>query len=194
MPSSSKQAKQPTSTKEKAQAANKVSGPGKARTKSEYTLDELAGMFSSEDWEELYAFVDIIDGVAGNEDEEAAWSAWAENQGKRTAEEWRQYFEKVVRPQWLRDPVWKREQIRKKREKKHSKVNETEQMAASASGASQEKEKASEVHKPSESEDERFEQLLKRRRKDQTSAAYTYFAREKKWETWNAQPGLSYSE
>lgn len=77
-------------------------------------------MFSSDDWEELYAFVELIDGVAGTVGYLPAWAAWAEEQGKQSTEQWRQYYEKVVHPQWLRDPSWKREQIKLKMEAKHS--------------------------------------------------------------------------
>ncbi|OAL52528.1 hypothetical protein IQ07DRAFT_642208 [Pyrenochaeta sp. DS3sAY3a] len=106
--------------KEPAQSEKKVSGAGKARSKVEYTLEELEALFSPDDWEELYAFVETIDSVAGQDGYEGAWTSWAENQNKQTADQWRQYYEQVVRPQWLRDPEWKREQITKKVEEQHA--------------------------------------------------------------------------
>lgn len=106
--------------KEAAQSEKKVSGAGKARSKVEYTLEELEALFSPDDWEELYAFVETIDSLAGQDGYEGAWTSWAENQNKQTADQWRQYYEQVVRPQWLRDPEWKREQITKKVEEQHA--------------------------------------------------------------------------
>ncbi|CAO2647617.1 Nn.00g085390.m01.CDS01 [Neocucurbitaria sp. VM-36] len=205
-PSSSRHAKQPVATKVPTKAAKKVSGPGKARTKDDFGLDELAGIFSSEDWEELYAFVDVIDSLAGQERYDASWAEWAEAQANQTAEQWRQYYEKVVRPQWLRDPLWKRVQIKKKIEKKydgssagqsqsysqqqHQELDEHEEATSTTTTSI---EKASQAQKPSESEDEHFEQLLEGGRDNQDAAAYIHYAREQKWSTWNAQPGLDYT-
>lgn len=86
-----------------------------AASKEEYTVDQLAATFTAEDWESLYAFVEEIDSYSKDEDSYGkAWAAWAEDRENQTAEQWRQYYEKVIRPQWLRDTVSKREQIRKK--------------------------------------------------------------------------------
>lgn len=109
---------QPTAPKSEQTNAPDIAGSSKTSIKEEFTLDELTGLFSSDDWEKLYAFADVIDGLSGDERYNAAWAEWAEFQEHQTAEQWRQYYEKVVRPQWLRDPTWKREQIKQKIEAK----------------------------------------------------------------------------
>jgi len=92
-----------------------------AASKKEYTVDQLAATFTTEDWESLYAFVEEIDSHSKDEDSYGkAWVAWAEDRENQTAEQWRQYYEKVIRPQWLRDTVSKREQIKKKVEERPS--------------------------------------------------------------------------
>ncbi|KAH4026868.1 DNA-binding protein RAP1 [Parastagonospora nodorum] len=108
------------------QATEKVTGQGTARdTKSavppNYTLEQLAASFSSEDWEELYANVDVINAIDGDDrsNYEKAWKKWAEAQDNQTAEQWQQYYEKVVRPQWMRDPESKRQQVKQNVDKKH---------------------------------------------------------------------------
>ncbi|KAF1850233.1 uncharacterized protein K460DRAFT_269715 [Cucurbitaria berberidis CBS 394.84] len=167
VPSSSKRTNLSALKNEQSQAADKVSGPGKARTKDEYTLDELAGMFSSDDWEELYAFVEIIDGLAGQAGYEASWARWAEEQDNQTAKQWQQYYEKVVRPQWLRDPAWKREQIEKKVSRKYngssagqsqSFSQQRQELDEPEEESTVSKEKATEAHQPLETENERFEE------------------------------------
>jgi hypothetical protein len=63
--------------------------------------------------------VEIIDALKGKKDYDEAWEKWAQAQDNQTVDQWRQYFEKVVRPQWKRDPEWKREQIKKRVEERH---------------------------------------------------------------------------
>ncbi|KAF1938162.1 hypothetical protein EJ02DRAFT_410981 [Clathrospora elynae] len=154
---------------EKTPAANKVSGPGTVRTTDDYGLDDLAALFTSEAWEELYAFVDIIDGLVGEECYDASWAAWATAQGKQTAAQWRQYYEKIVRPQWLRDPLWKREQIKKKVENKH------------------EGGQSSQSQPPSQ-------QAQEADKHGQAFAAYKFYAREQKPLTLGTQPSLDFPE
>ena len=90
-----------------------------AASKNEYTVDQLAATFSTEDWESLYAFVEEIDSCDKKDGSyDRAWQNWAEDRDNQTADQWRQYYEKVVRPQWLRDPVSKRQQIKKKVEER----------------------------------------------------------------------------
>ncbi|KAH7381282.1 hypothetical protein DE146DRAFT_760720 [Phaeosphaeria sp. MPI-PUGE-AT-0046c] len=106
------------------QAPSQVSGQGKIRaTKTDappdYTIEQLNATFSAEDWEELYAAVEHIDNTGGKE-RDTAWERWAETQDNQTVEQWRQYYEKVVRPSWLSDPVEKREHIRAKVEKRRN--------------------------------------------------------------------------
>ncbi|UPX20454.1 uncharacterized protein EKO05_0010684 [Ascochyta rabiei] len=86
----------------------------------EYTVKQLAATFSTEDWEELYALVDHIDNLSKDTlSYQASWANWAKDMDNQTAAQWQQYYEKIVRPQWLRDPVSKRERIRKRVEEKH---------------------------------------------------------------------------
>lgn len=99
----------------KTQATSEEKTPGK-----DYNISQLAATFSTRDWEELYAFVEEIDSMdKGAVSYEAAWESWAEKEDNQTAEQWRQYYEKVVRPQWERDPASKRERIRKKVMERH---------------------------------------------------------------------------
>jgi hypothetical protein len=129
--------------------------------------------FNSDDWEELYAFVDVVHDAEKGQYEEA-WVGWAELQNNQTAEQWRQYYEKVVRPQWLRDPEWKRVQIREKIEKKHNtdqsqslsfSLSQQQQRdnqgqvaeAESAPAAGEPQKDTSTPQKTSDSEEKRFE-------------------------------------
>lgn len=90
------------------------------RPSTEYSLKQLEATFTSQDWEELYAFVDDIESTSDDAEKyETAWKGWAEMQDNQTPEQWQQYYEKVVRPQWLRDPGSKRNQIKLKVEKRH---------------------------------------------------------------------------
>lgn len=87
--------------------------------KKDYNISQLAATFSTEDWEDLYAFVEEIDSAAHDQSSyETSWTTWAENKDNQTAEQWRQYYEKVVRPQWFRDSASKRESIRRKVEER----------------------------------------------------------------------------
>ncbi|KAF2825368.1 hypothetical protein CC86DRAFT_371062 [Ophiobolus disseminans] len=140
VPAPAKQVKKASPKQQQPQATSKVTGKVKVRdapknTPHDYTLAQLEATFSSEDWEELYAFVDTIESFKEDkEDYEKAWEGWAEQQENQTAEQWRQYYEKVVRPQWLRDPEWKRKQINAKMEARH------EQDARESQNSDQQKE------------------------------------------------------
>ena len=83
-------------------------------TGEDYSVNQLIAIFSLDDWEELYAFVEEIEAGKQNGN---AWTALAEAKANQTAEQWRQYYEKVVRPQWLKDPPWKKKLIRERVEK-----------------------------------------------------------------------------
>lgn len=127
-PASPKQPKKATSKDKQPQRISKGTGQDRIRdvkndTAQDYSIAQLEATFSPEDWEELYAFVDIIQAQRGGPGYHEAWQAWAEAQENQTLEQWRQYYEKVVFPQWERDPVWKREQINKKVEAKHEKLS-----------------------------------------------------------------------
>jgi hypothetical protein len=216
--SASGQSKQPAAKQELSHVAIKttvLSKPmNKAHARPDYTVDQLAATFSPDDWEELYAFVDIIDAIKGKDEYEKAWERWAESQDNQTAEQWRQYYDKVVRPQWLRDPEWKRKQITEKVEKKHEDdINASQIMSqqpedlhsddAEASGEAptvlEPLHAAEEAPEPSvgnRMQEELFDGLLEARGTSDSddTAAYVLYARERKWSTWNAQPELDYSE
>lgn len=109
------------------------------------SLDQLAELFSSEDWEELYAFVEEIQAASEQDDYQSAWEQWAKSQDNQTAEQWRQYYEKVVRPQWLRDPESKRKRIRDKIKIKHNESpSQTQDMT---DGANEQEEEPSSANK-----------------------------------------------
>ena len=95
---------------------------------AEFTVDELTtpGLFSKEDWEQLYAFAEDI-GSGASEQYRKGWEDWAEST-TQTAGQWRQYYEKVVMPQWLNDPEEKRTRIRDRVSKRLQ--NQTEQEAS----------------------------------------------------------------
>lgn len=142
--------------------------------------------------------------MRGQERYASSWADWAEAQGGQTAEQWQQYFEKVVRPQWLRDPVSKREEMKKRVEKKqeeeYHKQGQSIDQDASESAKSNVQVAESEVsqeeapERPSGFDDERFEELLKDKQSDGILSAYTLYAREKKQETLDTQPSWSFSE
>ncbi|KAF1829522.1 hypothetical protein BDW02DRAFT_145981 [Decorospora gaudefroyi] len=210
-PSSSKPVEQPTPQPERkpertSPAAN-ANGKQKIKNEEKHSLDELLAMFSNDDWLALYAFVEEIDSVTG-EELDVAWAAWAEAQGNHTAGQWRQYYEHVVRPQWLSDPKGKREQIKKKMERKldgdissqsqpisqqqHPEPERPEEATVAPAPSAIEEETL--VEQPPASEEESFEELLKSERTDRVPPAYKFFAREKRQEIWNEQPGLNYTE
>lgn len=84
-----------------------------------YSTEQLAATFTIEDWENLYAFVEEIDSCSNTDGSyDAAWTAWANTRDNQTPEQWRQYFEKVVRPQWMEDSVSKRQEIKERVEKR----------------------------------------------------------------------------
>ena len=108
-----------STSKEQDASKEPATGKEQAASREEYTIKQLAATFTTEDWESLYAFVEEIDSCT-KEDEsyDTAWTSWAEARDNQTAEQWRQYYEKVVRPQWLQDPTSKRERIRKRVEER----------------------------------------------------------------------------
>lgn len=108
--------------KDKARAVTveeRATSIGTAPSKEEYTVEQLAATFDTSDWEKVYAYVEELDSF--REDDAAyqrGWRDWAANEDNQTAEQWRQYYEKIVRPQWLQDPPSKRQQIRKRVEER----------------------------------------------------------------------------
>ncbi|USP79554.1 E3 SUMO-protein ligase nse2 [Curvularia clavata] len=155
--------------------------------KHDYSVHDLEITFDEEDWQELYAFADLIDSHRGTERYDSAWEEWAKSQGK-TAEQWRQYFEKVVHPQWLRDTEYKRERIKRRVEKKH----EVEEDVTPSQPID---EVFSQISQPEEEEeadsdfDERFEALISDNSNRGIPAGYRFYALEKKQQTLDAQPG-----
>lgn len=101
-------------------AASKDQVTEDTSSKQVYSITQLAATFSTEDWEDLYAFVEHIDNIAADKQAyDISWTNWAEHRDNQTSEQWRQYYEKVVRPQWLKDPESKRNQIKRKVEERH---------------------------------------------------------------------------
>jgi hypothetical protein len=157
-------------------------------------------MFTADDWMELYANVDCLD--QNRSDEELynkGWSGWAEFQGNQTAEQWRQYYEKVVRPTWQSDSTWKREQITKKVRQKHDKSSSSQAQPDDIQQNPQPDKEAETLEgdtvvDESSALKEKLAKQLKYNRSVRVPPAYTLFARERKWDTLNAQPGLDYSK
>lgn len=168
-------------------------GQNKINTENDNSIDNLELLFDWEDWQELYAFADLIDSVHGTEQYDSGWEEWAKTQGDKTAEQWRQYFEKVVRPQWLRDPEWKRAKIKTQVEKKHDSEENVSQSQQITEAFSQTSGLGAEALGPQL--DERFEDLIDdKSNKGGIPAGYKFYAREKKQETLDAQPGRGVSE
>lgn len=148
--------------------------------------------------------MDLIDDLKEDDRYDSSWVEWAKSQDNQTAEQWRQYFEKVVRPQWLRDPVSKREQIKKQIEDKHSEGGSSQSQSigqqfpesskpgegTAESVVSQEK---MATEQPSDFEDERFEELLNEQN-DGVPPAYKFFARERKQTTLNKRPNWDFGK
>ncbi|KAF2117162.1 hypothetical protein BDV96DRAFT_598093 [Lophiotrema nucula] len=101
-----------------ASSSKKPSSASETITIPDYSVDDFNGLFSTEDWEELYANVPIIQAATRSEYRKG-WKDWAENT-TCSAEQWQQYFEKVVEPQYEQDPESKRAQIAEKVRKKHA--------------------------------------------------------------------------
>lgn len=71
--------------------------------------------------------MDIINAMDDDKSNyEKAWKQWAKAQDNQTAEQWQQYYEKVVRPQWLRDPERKRQEVKQKVEKRHEEQSQSQ--------------------------------------------------------------------
>jgi hypothetical protein len=181
-----------------------VGGPGRDWGKI-YTVDDFDALFDTDDWEQLYANVNEIKGCPDDR-YTAAWKSWAEGR-LQTAEQWRQYFEKVVLPQWERDPVQKREKIRKEFEAKQEEVSSQKPIQGTQGQEDVEQETSELAIVPGtpngesskdkreryESEDARFDHFLENHRRSKSSSAYFHYAREMKWSVWNQKPGLGYS-
>ncbi|CAE7211998.1 hypothetical protein P3342_012307 [Pyrenophora teres f. teres] len=169
--------------------------------KDDYSVGELTDMFSTEDWLELYAYVDLIETSKENGRYNEWWDSWAETQGEQTSEQWRQYYEKIVRPQWLRDPQSKRDKIKKQIDEKHAEEEPSQSQSVCEHFSEQEEpeeespttENSKASEQPSESEDGRFEDFLNEEGTDELPAAYKLYAREVRQATSAAQPSLDYA-
>ncbi|KAF2799162.1 hypothetical protein K505DRAFT_371164 [Melanomma pulvis-pyrius CBS 109.77] len=111
-----------TTTGKNEAAPTQTTSAANAKKRDEYTVDALADIFEKNDWETLYANVPVI---TENEDNDAIWDAWAETT-TQTGQQWKQYFKKVVRPQWDQDSEWKREEVRTRFEERRRKEDEDE--------------------------------------------------------------------
>jgi hypothetical protein len=199
--------KKPTAKPEKKPPSKRVVEASKRFVK-QHTVDDFDLLFDQDDWEELYANVEEINDCDPEKVTEA-WESWAEG-GTKTAEQWKQYFEKVILPQWERDPVSKREKVRKAYQLKQQEiasqedVDEAPPATPKAKGPRDERQQSNSAPTPkaesrrhereqSISDDWRFDDFVKSRYKGKSPSAYVYFAREKKWTVWNEHPGLDYS-
>lgn len=171
---------------------------------AEYTIDDLTNpdLFGKEDWEELYAFAEEIQAQSG-EAYRKGWEGWA--QGKRqTAGQWRQYFEKIVMPQWQADPQEKREGIRARVERRKDEdtvreehetgeVEDLPEQKEPAARPSTTSVKAPNKRKHSDRRVDAFDLDLNARWKVEGPSGYVLFARANKWQVWNKEhPELDY--
>ncbi|RYN35175.1 hypothetical protein AA0119_g9575 [Alternaria tenuissima] len=125
-PASLMTTKQQTPKTEQTSNTKNLSWKGKSKSKSDYSVQELEGIFTVDDWLELYAFADLIDDSKGTDEYDATWAQWAEFKDEQTGEQWQQYYEKVVYPQWLVDPVSKRQKIKRQVERKYDEARASE--------------------------------------------------------------------
>lgn len=82
----------------------------------EYTVKNFDELFDDAEWEKLYANAETINGCSAAE-YRAGWEGISKGTN-RSAEQWRQYFEKVVLPQWERDSAAKRKIVKESYEKR----------------------------------------------------------------------------
>lgn len=170
-------------------------------------LQTIGKHFDKADFQGIYAFVDTIKNIKG-EDYTKAWNAYAENT-LRTAEQWRQFYEKIVKPKWDSDPPEKRAETKQREE---ARLKGIEDIINTTSNQSDTDEEGSEdkipvqsceestrpttkgtKRKRSRSEDDRFDEYLETRHKGKSSSAYVLFARGNKYEVWDDHPDLDYS-
>lgn len=102
----------------------------------EYSVEDLEKLFDQEDWEELYGNAESIKS-SNVEGYLEGWENWAQGT-HQTAEQWKQYYEKVVLPQWKRDGQAKRDQITEKVQRRHQVPEATEDSEPSPSNVAAE--------------------------------------------------------
>ncbi|KAF2260688.1 hypothetical protein CC78DRAFT_584593 [Lojkania enalia] len=183
-------------------AASRMNGASRIDSASEdHAVDDLVTLFTKDEWEQLYANADIII-ACDKERYMLGWEGFTEGKSQ-TAEQWRQYFEKVVRPQWEEDPVEKRIRIQKRFYDKQDEENEeapmdkTEQSEVVDPSTPKPKDEgviASQSKSTSSPclEDAAVEQLLEERKGKKPFDAYQFFTQEKKFAVWDDNPSLSY--
>jgi hypothetical protein len=176
-----------------------------------YTVDDFDKIFATSDWEELYANVEVIQGihVTGYI---KGWQSWAKGTSQ-TAEQWRQYFEKIVLPQWEQDGSAKKKTIKDRVARRHDpeKEDEGEDEVDVEGGVTEMQTESPAVLGPSTptpkrkreqsapvigapSEDALVEQFLKERGGHRAQDAYMFWAREKRLSMHDDDPpGSSYS-
>lgn len=167
-------------------------------------MDDFEKLFTKEDWEELYANVATIEGTNFG-DYMDAWESWAKGT-PQTAEQWRQYYEIVVRPQWKNDTPKKKEHVEAKVAKRHEaeEVEEGEEGEATEAvdpptpmhEQGEEKAKPTTLDSGSDGFDTIIERFARERKGRKPMEAYMFWAREgngeRKQSVWEGQPGSSY--
>ncbi|OAG00180.1 uncharacterized protein CC84DRAFT_1169025 [Paraphaeosphaeria sporulosa] len=171
----------------------------------DYTVDELTapGLFEKADWEMLYAFAPDINSWRGD-DYRQGWTDCAAGK-TQTAGQWRQYFEKIVWPQWQEDSDEKhaviKERVEKRQEeedgRKTSQTSQTSQQGTpsksdqlQAGPSSLDSKAPTTKRKRTELDIDAFELYLSEYRKGKASSTYVLFARDMVWDLWNQRPEL----
>ncbi|KAF2729538.1 hypothetical protein EJ04DRAFT_502153, partial [Polyplosphaeria fusca] len=124
--------------------SNNVAAPSTAgnegveRLQADKDVDKFDELFGVLDWEYLYANVPHITSVSFMDYQEG-WTRWAEGE-TQTREEWREFFETRVLPQWQKDPQSKRGEITKRvegrnqQQTKKTKGSEVVEVQAASAG------------------------------------------------------------
>ncbi|PVI02864.1 hypothetical protein DM02DRAFT_559119 [Periconia macrospinosa] len=176
-----------------------VSSSSKDTNTDTISLADLGKLFSTEEWEELYAFKEDIDSITGDEYINA-WKAYAEGK-TQTAKQWQEYFERVVKPQWENDSELKRQEVKRNVEKRLDGSQEIISGATSEGNVDHE-ENAESVEIPptakgkrkrDDTNNSRFEQYLADHHRGEAPPGYMIFAEAHKWSVWQEQPELDYS-
>ncbi|CAI6332202.1 unnamed protein product [Periconia digitata] len=171
-------------------------------------LGELEKLFSSGDWEEMYAFKEEITNLEG-EEHINAWKSFAEKRSQ-SATLLQQYFERIVKPQWDSDPDWKHREIKKRvkerfgdsggsqeaapKEDLDNSVTEHIPLENPISNAEFPYPSLKGKRKWDDMDDARFEEHLQNDHEGKASPAYILFAQARKYDVWQEQPGLDYDE
>ncbi|KAF2279745.1 uncharacterized protein EI97DRAFT_430763 [Westerdykella ornata] len=178
----------------------------RAKQKKSHTVEELRGMFDEEDWEELYANVDTIL-QASVEIYLEGWVTWAKGT-TQTAEQWQQFFEKVVVPEWKKDATPKKQAIQARVSQRHANArkdhgDEPIVEPSDSTPTPSRKRKTPELELRSASPDAELfdsfvERFLEERQGRRAQSAYMFWAREKgghrKIAIWEEAPGLTSAE